>query len=138
MRDFCLNHAASDPLELFAPEEMDTEGNIFHGPLPAAWLAATLCVGSIHLFYDIALQANRLSAQTFADMQDDEDEFLVPTLGTPSPAWTNMPRTEKQDAIAFTYSQRFGEDAKDRCLNDSVFSFLKQLKTKEKDMTIQK
>ena len=35
-------------------------------------------MGSIHLFYDIQLQANRLSAQTFADMQDD-DKFLVPT-----------------------------------------------------------
>ena len=71
-------------------------------------------------------------------MQDDDDEFLVLTLGAPSPAWTNMPPTKKQGAIAFTYSQRFGEDAKDRCLNDSVLSFLKQLKTKEKNMTIQK
>ena len=86
MRDFCLNHAASDPLELFAPEEMDTKGNTFHGPLFAAWLAATLCMGSIHLFYNSELQANRLNAQTFADMQDGDDEFLVPTLGTPSPA----------------------------------------------------
>ena len=60
MRDFCLNLAASDPLELFAPEEMDTEGNLFYGHLPAAWLAATLCMGSIYLFYEIQLQANRL------------------------------------------------------------------------------
>ena len=115
MRDFCLNLAASNPLKLFAPEKMDTEGNIFHGHLPAAWLAATLCVGSIHLFYDI--QANCLSAQTFADsMQDNDSEFLAPTLGNPSPAWTHIPPSEKQDAIAFTYSQRFREEAKDRCL----------------------
>ena len=78
MRDFCLNLAASDPLELFAPEEMDTKGNLFYGHLPAAWLAATLCMSSIYLFYDIQLQANCLSAQTVADMLDD-DEFLVPT-----------------------------------------------------------
>ena len=49
-----------------------------------------------------------------------------------------MPLTEKQDAIASSYSQRFREDAQDRCINGSVLSFLKQLKTKEKDMTIQK
>ena len=92
MCDFCLNLAASNPLELFAPEEMDTEGNIYYdGHLPAAWFAATLCRGSIHLFDDIQLQANCLSAQTCADMQDNNGEFLVPTLGNPSPAWTHMP-----------------------------------------------
>ena len=62
MRDFCFNLAVSYPFELFAPEEMDTEGNIFHVPLPAAWIAATLCMGSIHLFYNIELQANCLNA----------------------------------------------------------------------------
>ena len=36
IRDFCLNLAASDPLELFAPGEMETEGNLFYGHLPAA------------------------------------------------------------------------------------------------------
>ena len=36
MLDFCLNLAASDPLELFAPGEMETEGNLFYGHLPAA------------------------------------------------------------------------------------------------------
>ena len=77
LRNFCLNLAASDPLELFAPEEMDTEGNLFCGHHPAAWLAATLCMGSIYLFYDIELQDDRLSAQTVADMLDDDDEYLV-------------------------------------------------------------
>jgi hypothetical protein len=36
MRDFGLNLAASDPLSLFAPEEMDPEGNLFHASLSAA------------------------------------------------------------------------------------------------------
>ena len=67
MRDFCLNLATSDPLELFVPEEMKIEGNIFHGPLPTAWLAATLCMGSVYLYYDmhhsihLSLQHRRLS-----------------------------------------------------------------------------
>ena len=70
-------------------------------------------------------------------MLDDDDEFLVPTLGDPTTAWTHMSPSEQQDAIAFIHSQRRYEDAKDRCLNDSVVAFLKQLKTSEKDMTIQ-
>ena len=138
IRDFGLNLAASDPLELFAPEEMDTEGNIFLGPLPVAWLAATLCHGSIHLFFDIELQDNRLSAQTFADADNDHEDFLVPTLGDPSPAWLNLPSTEKQDANEFNHSQRFGEDAQDRCLQDAVEAFSKHLKTKERNMSIKK
>ena len=42
LRDFCLNLTASDPLELFAPEEMDTEGNLFFNTL--------LLLGSLQLF----------------------------------------------------------------------------------------
>ena len=106
MRDFCLsNLAASDPLKNFAPAEMDTEGNLFNGYLPAAWLAATLCMGSIYLFYDIKLQTNRLNAQTFADMLDHDDEYLIPTLGDPTTAWTHMPLSEQQDSISFTHAQ---------------------------------
>ena len=66
----------------------------------------------------------------------DDDEFLVPTLGDPTTAWTHMPPSEQQDSIALTHAQRRGEDAKDCCLNDSVVAFSKQLKTNEKDMTI--
>ena len=65
-------------------------------------------------------------------------EFLVPTLGDLTTAWTHIPTSEQQDSIAFTQAQRRGEDAKDRCLNDSVVAVSKQLKTSEKDMTIQK
>ena len=42
LRDFCLNLAASDPLELFAPEEMDTEGNFF--------ISTLLLLGLVPLF----------------------------------------------------------------------------------------
>jgi len=138
LRDFCLNLAASDPLELFAPEEMDTEGNLFDQHLAAAWLGATLCMGSIHLFFDTELNNNRVSAQTFADMLDDDDEYLVPSLGEPTTAWTNMLPSEQRASIAFTHAQRRGEDAKDRCLNDSVVALSKAFKTSAKDMTIQK
>ena len=105
MLDFYLNLAASDPLEFFAPEEMNTEGNIFHGPLPAAWIVATLCMGSIHLFYKIELQPNCLNVQTFADMQGNDDEFLVTTLGAPSPAWINMPATPSSSLTPSTFER---------------------------------
>ena len=119
MHDFCLNLAASDP------EEMDTEGNIFHGPFPAL-----LWMGSIHHSDETELEANRLNAQTFTDIQDDDNKFLVPTLGDPWPAWIdmlalvstlgdpwpawiNMLAIEKEDTIEFSHSQRFGEDNPD-------------------------
>ena len=92
-------------------------------------------MGSIHLFYDTEVQDNRLSAQTFADMLDDNNEYLVPTLGEPTTAWTNMLPSEQRDSIAFTHAHCCREDTKDRCLNDSVVAFSKELKTSEKDMT---
>jgi hypothetical protein len=52
MRDFSLNLAASDPLEKFPPEEIDRLGNLYEGRLSAAWIAATACHGSVHLFFD--------------------------------------------------------------------------------------
>jgi hypothetical protein len=36
MRDFSLNLAASDPLEIFPPEEIDRLGNLYEGRLSAA------------------------------------------------------------------------------------------------------
>jgi hypothetical protein len=138
MRDLAMNLAASDPLELFAPEELDIEGNLFHGPLPPAWLAATLVHGSVHLFYDLEIHANRMHALTFEDVHDDNDRYLVCFEGTPAASWFNLTEAEKQEANAFTRPQRFGEDAKDRCLQDTIESFSKQMKTKEKNMTIKK
>jgi hypothetical protein len=120
MRDFAMNLAASDPLEIFEPEEMDTEGNLFHAHLPVAWLAATLVHGSIHLFYDKELHANRMHALTFEDLEDDNHKYLVSFDGTPSAAWFNLLEAEKQEATPFTRHQRSGEDAKDRCLQDII------------------
>ena len=42
MHDFCLNLAASDPVEHFAPEEMGAEGNLF--------MATLLLLGLLSLF----------------------------------------------------------------------------------------
>ena len=138
MRDFALNLAASDPLELFAPEETDEGGNLFNGPLPVAWLAATLCHGSLHLYYDLEIQANRMHAITFDDMDEDQDDLAVQTSGHPSEAWLKLTKLEKEEANPFTYSQRFGEDPQDRCIQDLIVSCSTHLQTSEKNMTIKK
>ena len=61
-------------------------------------------LGSIYLFFDTELQDNRLSAQTFADMLEEDDEYLVPTLGKPTTA------PEQRNSTAFTHAQRRRED----------------------------
>ena len=127
MRHFGLNLAASDPLALFEPEEMDAEGNLFHAALSAAWLAATLCIGSIHLFCNSETHVNRMNARAFEDMQHDNAKFLVPSSGAPSPTWANMTAAEQQDAKELALPQRIGEDAKGRCLQDAVVAFSKHL-----------
>jgi hypothetical protein len=75
MRDFGLNLAASDLLALFNSEEFDREGNLYPICLAFAWLAATCCLGSIHLFFDIELMENIIAAQTEEAMSDDEAGF---------------------------------------------------------------
>jgi hypothetical protein len=133
-----LNLAASNPLALFAPIEFDHEGNLNSTVLAHAWAGATALMGSVHLFYDLELQKNRMEAQTFADMNEDTEEpFEIPIEGgEPLPPWTNLLATEKQDSKAFTFSQRLGEDVKDRCIADIVFECRKYLKHEALDMTV--
>ena len=139
MRDFCFNLAASDPLSLFEPEEIDKEGNLYECALASAWLASTLIHGSLHLFYDFELLQNRMNAQVEADNEEEEhSEFLVVTVGDPSPAWNNMSPDEKQNSKAFTYSQRYGEDAKDRSIKDAVETCAGYFKIKAEHMTVAK
>ena len=139
MRDFRFNLAASDPLSLFEPEEMDTEGNLYECALASAWLASTLIHGSLHLHCNFELHQNMLNAQVAADNEEEEhSEFLVVTVGDPSPAWINMSSDEKQNSKAFTFSQRHGEDAKDRSIKDAVETCAGYFKTKAEHMTVAK
>jgi hypothetical protein len=71
MREFGQNLAASDPLTMFNYKEFDGEGNLFPSRLAFAWIGATALLGSIHLFYDIQLQNNRMNALTYKDMHED-------------------------------------------------------------------
>jgi hypothetical protein len=73
MRDFSLNLAASDPLEIFPPEEMDRLGNLYEGSLSAAWIAATACHGSVHLFFDTELLSNKIKADTQDSVIEEDD-----------------------------------------------------------------
>jgi hypothetical protein len=138
MRDFGLNLAASDPLTLFYHSEFDGEGNLFPSYLSVAWLGATALLGSIHLFYDVELQTQRLAAQMFDNIHEENDDYAFPTEGIPLNPWNDLSPSDQHTSHAFTYSQRLGEDAKDRCLNDLCESFLRFLKIKAKDMTIVK
>ena len=79
-----------------------------------------------------------MNAQTFEDFEDNNDEFLVPPSGDTSPAWANVTAAKQQDAKELALPQHFGEDARDRCLEDAAVGFFKHLKTKEKNMTINK
>jgi hypothetical protein len=138
IRLFGLNLAASDPLSLFDSSEFDGEGNLFPSNLSVAWLGASALLGSIHLFYDVELQKNRSAAQTFEDMHEDNDAYAVPTQGSPQPPWYDLAASDKQNSRPFTYSQRLGEDAQDRCLDDLCVKFRKFLQVDELDMTIEK
>jgi hypothetical protein len=138
LRLFGLNLAASDPLSLFHSTEFDGEGNLFPSNLSVAWLGASALLGSIHLFYDLELQKNRIAAQTFEDMHEDNDEYAVPIQGHPQQPWIDLADTDKQHSCAFTYSQRLGEDAQDRNMDDNCFKFRKFLQIEEMDMTIEK
>jgi hypothetical protein len=138
LREFGLNLAASDPLNLFDPSEFDGEGNLFPSTLAVAWLGATALLGSVHLFYDLQLQKNRIAAQTFDDMHEDNEDYAVPTEGEPKDTWTDMDLLDQQQARAFTYSQRLGEDAQDRDLQELCLKFGQFMQTNELDMTIGK
>jgi hypothetical protein len=83
MRDFSLNLAASDPLEIFPPEEIDRLGNLYEGRLSAAWIAATACHGSVHLFFDTVLLSNKIKADAYDSVIEDDDQCCVPTSGAP-------------------------------------------------------
>jgi hypothetical protein len=58
MREFSLDLAASDPLELFPSEEIARLGNLFEGRSLAAWIAVTAFHGSTHLLFDKELLSN--------------------------------------------------------------------------------
>jgi hypothetical protein len=79
-----------------------------------------------------------MEVQTFADMNDNTDEpFEIPIEGgEPLLPWTNLLTTEKQNSKAFTFSQRLGEDVKDRCIADIVFKCRKYLIHEALDMTV--
>jgi hypothetical protein len=133
IRDLGLNLAASDPLTMFDHTEFDGEGNLYPSRLSFVCL-----LGSLHLFFDVQLQRNRLAAQTFDDMHEDHDEYAVPVEGAPQQPWIDLPNSEKRTANAFTYSQCLGEDAKDRCINDLCDKVIKFLQLTGPDMAIEK
>jgi hypothetical protein len=101
IRDFGLNLAASDPLVLFDSTKFDGEGNLFPSKLAHAWLGATALHGSIHLFFYVQLQKNRLAAQTFEDMHEDDEAYAVPMTGEPLAPWINMQERKKQNSRVF-------------------------------------
>jgi hypothetical protein len=139
MREFGLNLAASNPLTLFDYKEFDGDGNLFPCRLAFAWIGATALLGSIHLFYDIQLQKNRMNALTYKDMHEDQDDYEVPSEGLlPHSTWNNLPDCEKQNCKAFTYSQCLGEEHKDRCITDMCFTYRNFFKIEELDMSVDK
>jgi hypothetical protein len=138
MREFGLHLAASDPLTLFDYKEFDGEGNLFPCRLAFAWISATSLLGSIHLFYDIQLQKNRINALTYEDMHEDQDDYEVPSEGLPRYTWNDLPDREKQNCKAFTYPQRLGEDQQDRCIADMCFTYHNFFKIEELDMSVDK
>jgi hypothetical protein len=95
IRLFGLNLVASNPLSLFDPSEFDDEGNLFPSKLSVAWLGASALLGSIHLFYNLELQNNRITAQTFEDMHEDNDEYVVTTHGSPKQPWIDLAASNK-------------------------------------------
>jgi hypothetical protein len=123
---------------MFDHTEFDGEGNLYPSHLSYAWLGATTLLGSLHLFFDMQLQWNRLAAQTFDGVNKDDEEYVVPVDGAPKQPWIELPNPEKGTANAFTYSQCLGKDAKDCCLSDLCDKFIKFLQLPAPDMTIKK
>jgi hypothetical protein len=132
------NLAASDPLTMFDHTEFDGEGNLYPSRLSFTWLGATALLGSLYVFLDVQLQPNRLAAQTFDNMHEDHDEYAVPVEGAPQQPWIDLPNSEKRTANPFTYSQRLGKDAKDRCISDLCDKVIKFLQLPGPDMAIEK
>jgi hypothetical protein len=91
IRNFGLNLAASAPLILVDSSKFDDEGNLFPSQLAHAWLGSTTLLGCIHLSYDLQLQKNRLAAQTFDDMHEDNNAYIIPQYSVPLVPWTNLP-----------------------------------------------
>jgi hypothetical protein len=138
MRDFSLNLAASDPLEIFPPEEIDRLGNLYEGRLSAAWIAATACHGSVHLFFDTELLSNKIKVDTYDSVIEDDDQYCVPTSGEPTSAYVHLIPAEQKDYHVYTYPERFNDTPDGRCLHDSIIAFSKYFKTTVKKMTIDK
>jgi hypothetical protein len=95
IRDLGLNLAASDPLTMFDHTKFDGKGNLYPSRLSYAWIGATALLGSLHLFFDVQLQRNRLAAQTFEDMNEDDEDYVVPADGAPKQPWIELPNSEK-------------------------------------------
>jgi hypothetical protein len=108
MRDFSLDLAASDPLELFPPEEIDRLGNVCEGRLSAAWIAATACLGSVHVFFDKEFLSNKIMASTYDAVVEDNDQYCVPISGHPRLPYLSLVAEEKQELQSYTYAERFG------------------------------
>jgi hypothetical protein len=136
IRDFVLNLAANDPLVLFDSTKFDGEGNLFPSKLVHAWLGATALHGSIHLFFDVQLQKNRLAAQTFEDMHEDDKAYAVPMTGEPLAPWIDMQEREKQNSKAFEYSHRFREQVNKCCIEELCIIFGKFIQVQPQDMMI--
>jgi hypothetical protein len=136
IREFGLNLAASDPLVLFDSTEFDGKGNLFPSKLAHAWLGATAVHGSIHLFFDVQLQKNRLAAQTFDDMHEDDEAYAVPMTGEPLLPWIDMQEREKQNSRVFEYYHRFKEQGIQCCIQELCSTFGKFLQVQPQDMTI--
>lgn len=132
-----MNLAASDPLVLFDSGEFDGEGNLYSTPLSNAWIGATKAHGSIHLYFDLELQNNRLEALTFESMNEDAkfQQYEVPQFGNPLNPWHLLPLSEKQKIRAFEYTHRLGEDPQDRCIADLRIGFQTYHQKNEKYMT---
>jgi hypothetical protein len=138
MRDFSLDLAASDPLELFPPEEIDRLGNVCEGCLSAAWIAATACHGSVHLFFDKELLSNKIMASTYDAVVEDDHQCCVPISGHPPLPHLSLVAEEKQELQSHTCAERFGENPDGCCLHHSLSVFAQHFKTPEKNMTIAK
>jgi hypothetical protein len=110
---------------------------LFPCRLAFAWIGATALLGSIHLFYDIQLQKNRINALTYEDMHDEQDEYEVPSEGLPRYTWNDLPDRDKQNCKAFIYQQRLGDD-QDRCIADMCFTYRNFFKIEELDMSVEK
>jgi hypothetical protein len=139
MRNLGLNLAASDPLVLFDSGEFDGEGNLYSTPLSNAWIGATKTHGSIHLYFDIELQNNRLEALTFETTMNDDSKFQqyeIPQAGHPLPPWHSLTLFEKQNLRAFEYTHCLCEDPQDRCIADLRLGFQTYHQQNEKDMTV--